>query len=195
MATKQPEGFCVAFFEPFQGPMTEPEQKKRARGITASRLILPNAILLGEVKKYVRLGSHVTIRTKGNSMLPFIRGEIDSVELSVPKIPYAQGDIVLAEVIPDHYILHRIWEIRGRQVILMGDGNCRGKEKCSLEDIIAKVDYIVLPSERKIDPNKPLRRFTARVWRKLLPVRPYLLAIRWRWTGLMARIFPSRREA
>ena len=47
--------------------MTEPEQKKRARGITSSRLILPNDILLGEVKKYVRLGSHVTIRTKGTA--------------------------------------------------------------------------------------------------------------------------------
>ena len=77
----------------------------------------------------------------------------------------------------------------------MSDRMLRFAEKCSLENIIAKVDYIVLPSERKIDPNKPLRRFTARVWRKLLPVRPYLLAIRWRWTGLMARIFPSRREA
>ncbi|MBQ7518155.1 MAG: S24/S26 family peptidase, partial [Bacteroidales bacterium] len=102
-------------------------------------MVLPNALMLGEVKRLVRQGFHVTIRTKGNSMLPFIRGEIDSVELSLPEVPYAKGDIVLAEVEPDHYILHRIWEMRGEKVILMGDGNCRGKEKCRYENLIAKV--------------------------------------------------------
>ena len=168
--------------------MSASEQIKSPQGIPASRLILPNAILLGEVKRYVRQGFHVTLRTKGNSMLPFIRGEIDSVELSVPERPYAKGDIVLAEVEPDHYILHRIWEIRGRQVILMGDGNCRGKERCRLEDLVAKVDYIVLPSERKIDPDKPLRRFSARIWRLLLPLRPYLLSIRWHWLGFVGHL-------
>lgn len=157
--------------------------------ISDSKLILPNSLLLGEVKKYVRQGSRVTIRTKGNSMLPFIRGDVDSVELSVPSAPYAEGDIVLAEVAPDHYILHRIWAIRGEQVLLMGDGNCRGREKCRLENLIAKVDYIVLPSERKKDPNTCFARFIARLWRLLLPVRRYLLFIRRHWVALTDKLF------
>ncbi len=156
--------------------------------LPSNRLILPNAILLGEVKKHVRQGYHVTLRTKGNSMLPFIRGDIDSVEMSIPSCAYAKGDIVLAEVEPDHYILHRIWELRGEKVILMGDGNCRGKEKCRYENIIAKVDYIVLPDERKINPNTRSARFWARLWRFLLPLRPYLLSIRWHYLGLKQRI-------
>lgn len=156
--------------------------------LPTTRLTLPNALLLGEVKRYVRQGFHVTLRTKGNSMLPFIRGEIDSVELSIPEIPYAKGDIVLAEVEPDHYILHRIWEMRGEKVILMGDGNCRGKEKCRYENLIAKVDFIVLPDESKVNPNTGWARFLAGLWRVLLPVRPYLLSIRWHWLGLKSRL-------
>ena len=161
--------------------------------LPTSRLTLPNALLLGEVKRYVREGFHVTLRTKGNSMLPFIRGEVDSVELSVPQIPYAKGDIVLAEVQPDHYILHRIWEIQGDKVILMGDGNCKGKEKCRIENLIAKVDYIVLPDESKVDPNTRRARFWADFWRFLLPIRRYLLYIRRRWVGIKGRL--RRKDA
>ena len=156
--------------------------------LPSTRMVLPNALMLGEVKRLVRQGFHVTIRTKGNSMLPFIRGEIDSVELSLPEVPYAKGDIVLAEVEPDHYILHRIWEMRGEKVILMGDGNCRGKEKCRYENLIAKVDYIVLPDESKVNPNTRWARFLARLWRILLPLRPYLLSLRWHWLGLKERV-------
>ena len=161
--------------------------------LPTTRLTLPNALLLGEVKRYVRQGFHVTLRTKGNSMLPFIRGEVDSVELSIPEAPYAKGDIVLAEVEPDHYILHRIWEMRGEKVVLMGDGNCRGKEKCRYENLIAKVDYIILPDESKVNPNTGWARFLAGLWRVLLPVRPYLLSIRWHWLGLKSRL--RRKEA
>ena len=121
-------------------------------------------------------------------MLPFIRGEVDSVELSVPSVPYRKGDIALAEIRPDVYVLHRIWSIEGEKVTLMGDGNGRGRERCLLKDLVAKVDYIVKPSEKKINPNTRWQRTLALLWRWLLPVRPYIIAIRHR----ILRLFGQR---
>lgn len=147
--------------------------------LSTQYVCLPNALLLGEVKRYIQEGKSVTIRTKGNSMLPFIRGEMDSVELS-RRDSYCKGDIVLAEITPGHYVLHRIWAIQDDRIVLMGDGNCRGKEKCQIKDLVAKVDYIITPTERKINPDSFGLRIAARVWRFLLPLRGYLLAIYFR---------------
>ena len=46
-----------------------------------NKVVVPNAILLGEVKSLLAEGKDVVIPTKGNSMLPFIRGGRDSVNL------------------------------------------------------------------------------------------------------------------
>ena len=150
-----------------------------SKPLRTQHLSLPNAILLGEVKRYIQQGKSATIRTKGNSMLPFIRGSVDSVQLSA-RAQYRKGDIVLAEIAPDHYVLHRIWSITESKVALMGDGNCSGKEECRPENIVAKVDYIITPSERKINPDQCIHRFFAKCWRILLPLRGYLLAIYYR---------------
>ena len=48
------------------------------------KLILPNEILMGEVERLLSQGTAVTIMTKGNSMLPFIVGERDSVVTAEP---------------------------------------------------------------------------------------------------------------
>ena len=45
------------------------------------KIVLPNAIMLGQVSEFLGEGHSVVIMTKGQSMSPFIRGERDSVEL------------------------------------------------------------------------------------------------------------------
>ncbi|MBP5397196.1 MAG: S24/S26 family peptidase [Bacteroidales bacterium] len=153
----------------------------------SNRIVLPNAVLLGEVKRFVREGSRVTLRTKGNSMLPFIRGDKDSVELILPPKPYRKGDIALAEIRPGLFVLHRIWSIRGEDVTLMGDGNGRGKEHCRLENLVGYVDRIIRPDESGYDPNTRWMRFLAVLWRLLLPIRPYILAARHRLLRLFGK--------
>ena len=98
-----------------------------------TKVTMPNAVLLGEVKQFLREGRRVILQVKGNSMLPFIRGGRDSVELTAES-SYGIGDIVLAEIDKGHYVLHRIVAIGGHEaadkVVLMGDGNLRGTEEC-----------------------------------------------------------------
>lgn len=142
------------------------------------RKIVANDVVFNEVVEIIAQGESVVLLTKGNSMLPFIVGERDSVELSPVSEELKIGDIVLARTEnPTRYVIHRIVEINNEVVTLMGDGNILGREWCTLSDIAALVTAIIKPKKR-VDPNSRSQRFWAKVWRVLCPVRRYLLAIR-----------------
>lgn len=129
-----------------------------------------NDILLPEVGRLLAEGHKVELKTKGNSMLPFIVGDRDSVLLCRHENLEA-GDIVLAEIRPKHYVLHRIYAISSNKLILMGDGNIRGTEQCLKENILGKVELILKADGRKIVPGK------AFAWKCLLPLRRLILGI------------------
>ena len=139
------------------------------------RVIIQNAIIFSEVAKLVSNGESVTIKTKGNSMLPFIRGERDSVVLAKAD-NIKLYDIVLAIVNENQYVLHRVIKIMGNKLILMGDGNLKSCEICTIENVIA-IAVEVIGDNRKYScrDNKYIRR--AKIWKALLPIRKYLLAI------------------
>lgn len=140
------------------------------------KLVLPNEILMGEVERLLSQGTTVTIMTKGNSMLPFIVGERDSVILK----PYGEpcvGDIALAHLDNGAYVLHRIIGISDSGVItLMGDGNIRGTEHCHASKLCGKA-ITVIRKGRKCNPDSKSWIFMFRLWRKMLPLRRYILAV------------------
>lgn len=138
-------------------------------------ITLPNEDLLPEVANMLSEGNLVTIKAKGNSMLPFIKGGRDSVILEKKDIP-AVGDIVLAEIAPKKFLLHRIIRIADDSITLMGDGNLSANEKCRTENICGHAIGIIHAGKR-IDCNSKAEQRKAWAWRKLLPVRRYLLAI------------------
>lgn len=114
-------------------------------------------------------GRTVSMTPKGESMLPFIRGDKDSVTVRKPSGPVGKGDIVLARI-GGNYVMHRVFEVDGDSLTLMGDGNIAGKEKCSTADVLAIVTEVRKNGKRVVKPGK------GRLWRLLLPVRRYLLA-------------------
>lgn len=137
--------------------------------------VLPNDLLLGEVSRLVEEGEAVTLMTKGVSMLPFIVGGRDSVVLEKPEEP-EPGMIVLAEVSKGIYVLHRIIAVEGDKVTLMGDGNLAGVERCRKEDVKAVAVRILKPG-KEIDINGKSHQRHARMWKSLLPVRRWILAV------------------
>ncbi len=139
------------------------------------KVTVANKELLPGVAKLLSEGNSVTIKAKGNSMLPFIVGDRDSVVLQ-KKDTFAIGDIVLAEIAPRLFVLHRIVEIDGDNIVLMGDGNLSGREGCIRENVCGHAIFI-LHKEKQIDCNSNGEQRKARIWAKLLPVRRYLLAI------------------
>lgn len=139
------------------------------------RRILPNDLLLGEVSRLVAEGEKVTLKTKGVSMLPFIVGGRDSVVLQRPQ-ELEVGMIVLAEVSKGTYLLHRIISLKDDEVVLMGDGNIAGVERCRVADVKAMA-VSILKKGKTTDVNGKRHQRQARIWRSLLPVRRWILAV------------------
>ena len=127
-----------------------------------------NEILLEEAAALMLEGREVTFTPLGNSMLPFIRGGKDAVRLRKnPSV--AIGDIILVRL-PGRYVLHRLIHMDGDRLTLMGDGNIAGTETCTTGDVLGTVTAI-LRDGKEIIPGD------GRLWRRLLPIRRYILAI------------------
>lgn len=139
------------------------------------RIILPNEILLSEVAKLLDLGHTVTLRAKGNSMLPFIVSGRDSVVLHQTN-KVQTGDIVLALLANGTYVLHRIHCITNDDITLMGDGNISKKEICKPEDVAGKVS-VIIRNNHFVSCSSRRESYKVRCWKLLLPIRRYLLAI------------------
>ena len=151
------------------------------------KVVLPNDILLDEVARLLSEGRDVVMTPKGRSMLPFIRGEVDCVVLrQLPKVEV--GDIVLAHF-GNQYVLHRVVAVEDEDVVLMGDGNLQGVEKGRVSEVCGTVIEIVRQNGKHCKPTK------GRLWRKLLPVRKYLLKIYRKWNKLRTSSRVSRLEA
>lgn len=139
--------------------------------------MVSDEVILSEAVRLVNEGVAVTFPVNGRSMLPFIVGGSDSVILEKPTQSPKVGDVVLAEVEGGRHVVHRIVGIDAGRVSLMGDGNLMGREHCRVEQIKAKVSYVVFPSGKKRSLDSFTSRFLAKIWLELLPLRRWLLAI------------------
>lgn len=139
-------------------------------------LLLSNAKFLPEVVKLLEEGHTVTLRLRGFSMRPFLEDNRDKALIKLATTIQI-GDPVLAEIAPRKFVLHRIVNIDGNQVTLLGDGNLL-PEYCTTEDVKGTVigfyrkgrSHIELVSGRKW-------RTYSWIWMRLRPVRRNLLAI------------------
>lgn len=132
--------------------------------------IIRNAIQL------VNEGMRVTFPVKGNSMLPFIIGSRESVDLVKPD-GLQPGHVVLAWVEGCRYVVHRIIRIDGDRVTLMGDGNIAGVEHCRLDEVAALAVNVVTPRGKHHPLYSAWRVRASRLWWRLLPVRRWILAV------------------
>lgn len=132
--------------------------------------------IIEEAIRLVADGVCVTLPVDGRSMLPFIIGGQERVILQRPQQPKV-GDVVLAWVEGNYYVVHRIIRVDGDLVTLMGDGNICGTERCSADNIRAKVTHVVGLDGKRHPIDSPWRRCAAKLWWLLRPMRRYLLGI------------------
>ncbi len=169
----------------FLAPLRWVNARRNGELDTSQRHEIPNDVLLGLVRDELRQGgtdengqsfAHHTaiIWVKGYSMRPFLEHMRDKVQLAYPTRPLVVGDAVLAEITPGHYVLHRIIRIEGEHITLMGDGNLRGTEHCRLQDVAGIVTHYIRPKRTILAADPALNRRIRR-WRRLLPIRRYLL--------------------
>lgn len=136
---------------------------------------IANDILIPELARLLAEGKEVRFTPSGVSMRPYIEGDRDSVILAPLNRKPRRGDILLAEVETlcgrKTYVLHRLIRIEGKELVLQGDGNLAGEERCKPADIIGLVVRIENPKGRR----KMLTR--GKLWFALKPVRKWLLKI------------------
>ena len=130
--------------------------------------------ILAEAIRLVADGVQVTFPVNGRSMLPFIVGGRESVILAKPEPPKI-GNVVLAFVDGNRYVIHRIVKVDGENVTLMGDGNLYGVERCKVTDIKAQAFYVVNSRGKRHSLDSGLYKFGAKVWCILKPIRKWLL--------------------
>jgi hypothetical protein len=87
------------------------------------------------------------------------------------------GDVVLAWINSCRFVVHRIIRIEGDKVQLMGDGNLTDDEYCLMTDVKARAEYVITPKGKRRYLYTDTRLRLSRLWRKLLPVRRWILAI------------------
>lgn len=136
-------------------------------------LTISNELFFSEIKQVLSRNGAVTIRAKGESMYPFILNGSDQVVVCKSG-DIGVGDIVLAELADNRYVLHRVYRAQGDCFVLMGDGNLQATERCPIGKILGKVVQI-RRGDRLVDCTSKAAHRKAAVWRRLLPVRRYLL--------------------
>lgn len=138
--------------------------------------VVPNKLFLDEVCNLLESGKKVKFRPKGNSMFPFIDEKKDTLIL-VPLIGIPnKGDIVLAETDSGQYVVHRVVDKLGKELILMGDGNLAGKESCIAQDIKGVVSAIMRNGKSR-NMEALSYQWSVKLWMWMLPVRRYLLFV------------------
>lgn len=143
--------------------------------IEVKEIQFANAILLPEIVKLMDEGHTVTLRLKGFSMRPFLEDNRDKALLTKAR-EIKKGDAVLAEIMPKHYVLHRIIKIDGDNVTLRGDGNL-GVEHCKKDGVKGFVIGFYRKGRETIDKTNGTKwRVYSWIWLRLYPVRRYLLA-------------------
>lgn len=136
--------------------------------VMGERRVMDNEILLGKVRSSLAEGKQVRLRAKGDSMRPSIYS--GDVLVIAPAKDFGRYDVVLAGVDGERYVVHRVVDISGSRIILMGDANLYAREECRREDVYGLVASVVHDG-RELDINSAKERFKAYCRCLILPLR------------------------
>lgn len=118
-------------------------------------------------------GKSIKITVVGNSMYPFLRNKIDSVELYREEyINIKINDIVVARK-GTKYILHRVYKKNNDSFVMLGDGNFTTDGIYSKDDLICKASAIYR-KDKRISCSSFSFKLLSILWKMLRPFRKYI---------------------
>jgi hypothetical protein len=141
-------------------------------------VVLPNEEFIPYVISELEAvkGKTVTLPVSGRSMRPFLHETGDKALLTISE-QVSVGDVVLAEISPKRFVLHRVIAINGQQVTLRGDGNLNN-EYCTISNVKATALGFYRKGRNKLDSTQDCKwQIYSWIWTHLYPVRRYLLFI------------------
>ena len=141
------------------------------------KLVVHNDEFFSQVVSLLEKGQRVTIPVKGISMLPFIRGERDLVELKFPDREALQRDDIVLFTCHGRWIMHRILRVENGIATIQGDGVWRGKEVVPLSQIHGRAIQILKCGVKARNPYTKGELRLVHAWQRLGWLRRYILAI------------------
>ena len=132
------------------------------------------AAFMEKYRLLLEQGETLTLPVLGGSMAPFLVDRRDAVWLTAPARPPRVGDIVLYQRKNGAYILHRICKKQGGVYTLVGDAQTIVEPGIEENQIFA----VAVRARRKGKTQKPgcfWWEFFARIWVRVIPLRPALL--------------------
>ncbi len=120
-------------------------------------------------------GSSLCLTVKGQSMHPFLREDLDRVELSPVFFDgISRADIVLIKRVNGQYVLHRVFRKEKGSFYIVGDAQQWIEGPLNPHQLVAVVTA-VWRGNRKIEVNNCWWKFLSVLWLWLLPFRYQLL--------------------
>lgn len=121
-------------------------------------------------------GEALPLPVQGSSMTPFLVHRRDAVLIEKPSRPLKVGDIVLYQRANGAYILHRICAVCNGSYTLIGDAHTIREPGIGKEQIFG----VVVEARRKGAVQRPGTFWWecfARIWVRIIPLRPAVLRI------------------
>lgn len=143
--------------------------ESNVRIVSPEELIPPLLELLQEVDS-------VPLVISGNSMTPFLVHGRDTVYLSKIQKPLKRGDMILYRRNGGKYILHRIFREENGTYTLVGDAQTDLERGIRPDQVLALVTA-VRRKGRLLKTGSFWWDFFQKVWIRLVPVRPNILAL------------------
>jgi len=137
--------------------------------------IVETKAVVSFIEERIKENDRVIITVKGESMRPFYQDDLTEVMLVAPRKPFKKGDAVLYRVRGDVYFLHRVYKVRKDDLVIRGDA-LKKKEIIPKERIIATVQAHK-KKDKWVEERSLSFRWKVSLWRKLLPLRRYLMAL------------------
>ena len=122
-----------------------------------------NVTAFSAVRDILLEGDSVTITVNGQSMLPFFRSGSTVTLRPIRNEDFKRYAVVFADA-GNHFVIHRIINIEGNKVTLLGDGNIYGTESMPKEKVYGIIDC------------SAVHLFFAKIWLWMRPVRRFPLA-------------------
>lgn len=135
------------------------------------------ATLIPLISELIEHGQNSRIAVSGNSMYPFLRHEIDSVELTKKSFEQLDvGDIVLIQRTDGRYILHRTYRKNKDCFFMVGDAQQWIEGPLFPEQLVGVVTAIWRKDKRILCSAK-WWKFLSRLWLYLRPFRNFILKV------------------
>lgn len=131
--------------------------------------------LIPLIQELLEHGGKAWITVTGMSMYPFLRENLDSVELATASFEgVKRGDIVLIRRASGEYVLHRVLKKESDVFYIIGDAQEWIEGPLKKEQLVAKVDSIKRNGQL-INYNSKILKLLTKVWLGVIPMRHIIL--------------------